>query len=226
MVLRVVGCGGRAKDQVNPERLIRALDYAQKMGAKVMSFSAHWADTTPTLDAAFKRVADDPRPTPAIAAPLSWRACRTRARRRPDIPPPILPADRAGSTDRERRHNLAGHERRPGRAELRLAERLRSGRHGRDVGLSRREWRARIRPQFYPGFSQVSGRARPMLDWAPTSFWRRLFGIGCPARRAARSRTCEATTPGSAAGRRVYTRGQAKKRKRVPRARTGTGRSQ
>src|SRR5262245_48987178 len=41
MVLRVVGCGGRSKDQVNPERLIRALDYAQTMGAKIMSFSAH-----------------------------------------------------------------------------------------------------------------------------------------------------------------------------------------
>ncbi len=63
MVLRVAGCGGRSKDRVNPERLIRALDYAQKMGAKVMSFSAHWADdTTPELDAAFKRVADAPSP--------------------------------------------------------------------------------------------------------------------------------------------------------------------
>ena len=64
MVLRVAGCGGRSKDQVNPERLIRALDYAQKMGAKVMSFSAHWADTTPALDAAFRRVADDPSSHP------------------------------------------------------------------------------------------------------------------------------------------------------------------
>jgi hypothetical protein len=34
------------------------------MGAKVMSFSAHWADTTPALDAAFRRVADDPSPQP------------------------------------------------------------------------------------------------------------------------------------------------------------------
>ncbi len=64
MVLRVAGCGGREKDQLNPPRLIRALDYAQRMGAKVMSFSAHWADTTPELDAAFKRVADDPSPNP------------------------------------------------------------------------------------------------------------------------------------------------------------------
>jgi hypothetical protein len=64
MVLRVVGCGGRSKDQVNPQRLIRALDYAQKMGAKVMSFSAHWSATTPELDAAFARVADTPSPRP------------------------------------------------------------------------------------------------------------------------------------------------------------------
>jgi hypothetical protein len=64
MVLRVVGCGGGSKDQVNPQRLIRALDYAQKMGAKVMSFSAHWADTTPELDAAFRRVAETPSPRP------------------------------------------------------------------------------------------------------------------------------------------------------------------
>ena len=64
MVLRVVGCGGRSKDQLNPQRLIRALDYAQKMGAKVLSFSAHWADTTPELDAAFKRIADAPSEHP------------------------------------------------------------------------------------------------------------------------------------------------------------------
>lgn len=65
MVLRLVGCGGRSKDQLNPQRLIRALDYARKMGAKVMSFSAHWADTTPELDAAFARVADTPSPGPS-----------------------------------------------------------------------------------------------------------------------------------------------------------------
>src|SRR5262249_21246673 len=64
MVLRVVGCGGRAKDQLNPDRLIRALDYAQKMGAKVMSLSAHWSTTTPELDAAFARVADAPSSHP------------------------------------------------------------------------------------------------------------------------------------------------------------------
>jgi hypothetical protein len=60
MVLRIVGCGGGSKDQVNPQRLLRALDYASRMGAKVMSFSAHWADTSPELDAAFARIADKP----------------------------------------------------------------------------------------------------------------------------------------------------------------------
>ena len=64
MVLRVVGCGGGSKDQVNPQRLLRALDYAQRMGAKVMSFSAHWATTTPELDAAFARIADAPSKRP------------------------------------------------------------------------------------------------------------------------------------------------------------------
>jgi len=64
MVLRVVGCGGGSKDQANPQRLLRALDYASRMGAKVMSFSAHWADTSPELDAAFARIADKPSKRP------------------------------------------------------------------------------------------------------------------------------------------------------------------
>ena len=64
MVLRIVGCGGGSKDQVNPQRLLRALDYASRMGAKVMSFSAHWADTSPELDAAFARIADRPSKRP------------------------------------------------------------------------------------------------------------------------------------------------------------------
>jgi subtilisin len=66
MVLRIVGCGGGSKDQVNPQRLIRALDYATRMGAKVLSFSAHWADTTPELDAAFSRIADKPSDQAAL----------------------------------------------------------------------------------------------------------------------------------------------------------------
>jgi subtilisin len=60
MVLRIVGCGGSSKDQVNPERIARALDYATRMGAKVLSFSAHWLQTTPQLDAAFRKIAEDP----------------------------------------------------------------------------------------------------------------------------------------------------------------------
>jgi subtilisin family serine protease len=66
MVLRVVGC--RA-DQVPGEaaRIVRALRYATRMGAQVLSFSAHWNATTPELDAAFREVADSPdSPTAAV----------------------------------------------------------------------------------------------------------------------------------------------------------------
>jgi hypothetical protein len=59
MVLRIAGCGGGSKDQADPARISRALDYATRNGAKVLSFSAHWAQTTPDLDAAFAKVADD-----------------------------------------------------------------------------------------------------------------------------------------------------------------------
>jgi subtilisin family serine protease len=66
MVLRIAGCGGRSKDRPDPQRLIRALEYATRMGAKLMSFSAHWAATTPELDAAFAHIADIPSPSAAI----------------------------------------------------------------------------------------------------------------------------------------------------------------
>jgi subtilisin family serine protease len=66
MVLRIVGCGGGSKDQVNPERILRALDYATRMGARVLSFSAHWAESTPELEAAFSRIADQPSRHAAI----------------------------------------------------------------------------------------------------------------------------------------------------------------
>jgi hypothetical protein len=58
MVLRIVGCGGGSKDRPDPQRIARALDYATRMGARILSFSAHWTTTTPELDAAFARVAD------------------------------------------------------------------------------------------------------------------------------------------------------------------------
>lgn len=66
MVLRIVGCEGGSKDRADPQRLIRALDYATRMGAKVLSFSAHWYTTTPALDAAFARVADEKSDRAAI----------------------------------------------------------------------------------------------------------------------------------------------------------------
>jgi subtilisin family serine protease len=66
MMLRIAGCGGRAKEPFNPQRLIRALDYATRMGAKILSFSAHWPSSTPELDAAFARIADEPSDEAAI----------------------------------------------------------------------------------------------------------------------------------------------------------------
>jgi subtilisin family serine protease len=58
MVLRVVGCNRGVNDDANPERLARALDYATRMGARILSFSAHWYATTPELDHAFSEIAD------------------------------------------------------------------------------------------------------------------------------------------------------------------------
>jgi len=58
MILRVVGCDRGVNDDANPERLRRALDYATRMGAQILSFSSHWYATTPELDEAFAEVAD------------------------------------------------------------------------------------------------------------------------------------------------------------------------
>jgi len=58
MVLRIRGCGADAR--VDPQRLVRALAYATRMGAKILSFSAHWNVSTAELDAAFAEIADRP----------------------------------------------------------------------------------------------------------------------------------------------------------------------
>jgi subtilisin family serine protease len=58
MILRVVGCNRGVDDNADPERLIRALDYATRMGARILSFSSHWSATTPELDRAFAEIAD------------------------------------------------------------------------------------------------------------------------------------------------------------------------
>jgi len=58
MILRVVGCNRGVNYDANPERLTRALDYATRMGAQILSFSSHWYATTPELDKAFAEVAD------------------------------------------------------------------------------------------------------------------------------------------------------------------------
>jgi subtilisin family serine protease len=66
MVLRIAGCGGRAKDRADPARIRRAVEYATRMGARILSFSAHWAATTPELDSAFAHVADHASPDAAL----------------------------------------------------------------------------------------------------------------------------------------------------------------
>jgi subtilisin len=60
MILKVVDCGAHKNDPVDPKRLARALDYATRMGARILSFSNHWFATTPDLDAAFAEIADRP----------------------------------------------------------------------------------------------------------------------------------------------------------------------
>jgi subtilisin len=67
MILRVVGCNRGVDDNADPTRFARALDYATRMGARILSFSAHWYATTPELDRAFAEVADRvDAPHPAI----------------------------------------------------------------------------------------------------------------------------------------------------------------
>jgi subtilisin family serine protease len=58
MILRVVGCDRGVNDDANSERLTRALDYATRMGAQILSFSSHWNATTPELDKAFAAIAE------------------------------------------------------------------------------------------------------------------------------------------------------------------------
>jgi subtilisin family serine protease len=58
MILRVVGCKPEVDEAAQAQRIVRALDYATRMGARILSFSAHWNATTPELDRAFSEIAD------------------------------------------------------------------------------------------------------------------------------------------------------------------------
>jgi hypothetical protein len=58
MILRIVGCNRGVNDDADPNRLTRALEYATRMGATILSFSAHWNATTPELDRAFAEIAN------------------------------------------------------------------------------------------------------------------------------------------------------------------------
>ena len=60
MILRVVGCNPGVNDTADPKRLVRALDYATRMGARILSFSAHWNASSPELDRAFAEIANRP----------------------------------------------------------------------------------------------------------------------------------------------------------------------
>jgi subtilisin family serine protease len=61
MALRIVGCGKGNHDRADPDRIQNALDYATRMGAKILSFSNHWYVSSPSLDAAFADVTDSDR---------------------------------------------------------------------------------------------------------------------------------------------------------------------
>lgn len=65
MALRITGCDGAAT-KADPARLVRALEYATRMGARILSISAHWSVTSEELDAAFREIAD--RPGSPVAA--------------------------------------------------------------------------------------------------------------------------------------------------------------
>jgi subtilisin family serine protease len=61
MILKVTGCSQghneEHDDRADAARLVRALDYATRMGARILSFSAHWGAGTPELDRAFAEIA-------------------------------------------------------------------------------------------------------------------------------------------------------------------------
>ena len=71
MILRIAGCNRNANDYADPKRIAQALEYATRMGARILSFSAHWNATTPELDQAFAEIAnrvDSPHPAIIVAS--------------------------------------------------------------------------------------------------------------------------------------------------------------
>lgn len=63
MILRVADCRDA---RVDAARMVRALRYATSMGARILSFSAHWNASLPELDAAFREIADEQSPRAAV----------------------------------------------------------------------------------------------------------------------------------------------------------------
>jgi subtilisin family serine protease len=58
MALRIVGCGRGNHDRADADRIQRALEYATRNGARILSFSNHWYATSASLDATFAEIAD------------------------------------------------------------------------------------------------------------------------------------------------------------------------
>ena len=220
MVLRIVGCGGGSNDERTPQRLDPRARLRDTDGREDPELQRALGGDDPR---ARRRLCPDSRTTLDRPRPSSSPACRTKAKPRRDTRPPIL-SPRIVRAVPIGNDNIISPGTSAAPAGLNLGAPsacVLGATAGRRAIAS--STAARIRPRFYPGFSQVSGPAHPMLDSRQTSFWRRSYGNGCPKHRAARSRICRANTLGSAASRRVYTRDEAKKRKRVPRARTATG---
>ena len=140
MVLRIVGCGGRSKDAREPRRACaRALDYATRMGAKILSFSAHWARRSAGARCGLRARSRTGPETPTRGDRRGQRA--EQGRSRGGISGRLsLPAHRARRADRQRQHNLARHQRCTAGAQLRRAERLRARRHGGTMRLPHRAW--------------------------------------------------------------------------------------
>jgi subtilisin family serine protease len=66
MVLRVVGCESSSAPGEDLQRVAAALRYARAHGARILSFSAEWRESSPEVDALLRELADDPGPQAAI----------------------------------------------------------------------------------------------------------------------------------------------------------------
>ena len=160
MIVAVVGWTAAAT-KVDPRRLVRALEYATRMGARILSFSAHWSVTLQSWTPRSVR-----SPTGRVTRggdrggqrPQQGRAGGRLSRRL------RLSSHRPGHPYRQRRRDLSRHQPRAAWTQSRRSERVRHRRRraARDnTGSSRA---ARTPRLFWPVYSPASGRARAMLN--------------------------------------------------------------